>query len=127
MSADYQMVFGLFGSPVYSNGQMFEKLENTRVGLKMKAKLYIKNGENYMRFDPFYFKILQTEIKSLRLTNLFPGTLFIGPIVYSYFSDNKEYITRAIYPDFEKTFSQTFTRMANELATSASFDELFPI
>ena len=127
LSANYQMVFGLFGSPFYSNGQMYEKLENTRIGLRMKAKLYTKNGEKYLRFDPFYFKILQSDVKSLRLTNLFPNTVFIGPVVYSYFTDNKEFITRAIYPDFEKTFSQYFTKIANELATSATFDELFPI
>ncbi|XP_070496806.1 uncharacterized protein [Chironomus tepperi] len=127
LSSNYQMIFGLFGSPLYSNGQMFEKLENTRIGLRMKAKLYTKNNDQYMRFDPFYFKILQSDVKSLRFTKLFPNTLFIGPTIYSYFSDNKEFVTRAIYPDFERTLSSAFTRMANELATSATFDELFPL
>ena len=127
IAANYQMVFPLFGAPLFSEGQMYEGLANTKIRLIMKARLYNKNGQKYLKFDPFYFKILQNSVRFINFTNFFTSTIFIGPIAKNYIVNNIEFLTMNIYPHFEKAFSETFTQVANKIAVGATFDEAFPI
>ena len=120
------MIFGYLGAPMFSEGQMVETLRNTKVRVNMKGRLYLKNGERYMYFDPFYFKIIENTISHIDFTNFFPTTTFLGPIVKNYFVNNAEFLNSKVYPDFEKAFSETFTNLANQIAVSATFDEAFP-
>ena len=127
LSANYQMIFALFGSPLFSEGQVYETLTNVKVRVAFKAKIEFINEAQHLKFDPFYFKILQNTITYINFTNLFPNTIFIRPIVHNYLVNNIGYVTQTIYPDFERSLSETFTKVANELATGATFDELFPL
>lgn len=127
LSSNYQMVFALFGTPLFSEGQVYETLSNVKVRVAFKAKIHFINGAQHLKFDPFYFKILQNTVTSINFTNLYPNTIFIRPIIHNYLVNNIGYVTQTIYPDFERSFSETFTKVANELATGATFDELFPL
>jgi len=121
------MILGYFGAPMFSEGQMFERLANTKIRVNMKGKLYYKNGQRYFKFDPIYFKIIENSITLVDFTNLFPTTTFLGPFVKTYFVNNAEFLTSKVYPDFEKSFSEIFTQIANQIALSATYDEAFPI
>lgn len=127
LSANYQMIVALFGSPLFSEGQVYEILSNIKVRVAFKAKIYLINEAQHLKFDPFYFKILQNKIIYINFSNLFPNTFFVRPIVHNYLVNNIGYVTQTIYPDFERSLSDTFTKVANELAVGATFDELFPI
>ncbi|KAL7015290.1 hypothetical protein ACKWTF_016386 [Chironomus riparius] len=127
MTANYQMIFNLFGAPLFSEGKMHEGLSNTKIRLIMKARLYNKNRQRYLKFDPFYFKILQNSVRFINFTNLFPNTILIGPIVQNYIVSNIDFFTRNIYPNFERAFTDTFTQVANKISVGATFDEAFPI
>jgi len=125
--ASYQMILGLLGVPLFSEGMMYEGLKNTKLRLTMKGQLYKRNNQRYLKFDPFQFKILQNSVRYLNFTNLFPNTILIRPVVHNLIVNNAEFLTRNIYPHFEKAFSETFTQIANKIAVGATFDEAFPI
>ena len=124
--ANYKMIFGYLGTPMYSEGKVFERLANSKIRIIIKGRLHYINGQRFLNFDPFYFKILETSIKFVNFTNFFPSTILVGPIVKQFLIDNIDYFNERIFPDFEKSFSEVFTNAANKIALSASFDELFP-
>lgn len=126
LQGQYELILGLFGFPLYSNGQVYTAYSNLKVQVSLRGHKYLRNGVEYIRFDPIYFKYLNYNVDDIKFSNLFEESLFIGRILYSYIILNKEYVTSIVNPDFEKTFSQIFTKIANQIADMASFDELFP-
>lgn len=122
----YQIIFALLGAPLYSEGRLSATYTNVKVRVMLKGRRYLRNGVEYIRFDPLYFKFLNYNVQDVQFTNLFDGSLFFGRLLYSYIVYNKEYITAMINPDLERTFSQIFTKISNQIADQASFDELFP-
>jgi len=127
IKSNYKMIFGYLGAPIYSEGKIFENLVNTKVKFIIKGRLKNINGQRFLKFDPFYIKILETSIKFVNFTNFFPSTVLVGPIVKQFLIDNIDYFNDSIYPDFEKSFSEIFTNAANKIVLSAPFDELFPV
>ncbi|XP_070496855.1 uncharacterized protein [Chironomus tepperi] len=126
IKADYQMIFGYLGAPMFSEGQSYERLENSKVRVTMHGRLIDKNGQKFIKFDPFYFKIIENKINFIDFTNFFPSTTFLGPLIKNYFVNNADFLNAKVYPDFEKAFSDTFTYVANQIALGATFDEAFP-
>ncbi|KAL7015289.1 hypothetical protein ACKWTF_016385 [Chironomus riparius] len=126
MRSDYKMKVNLFGAPLYSEGKMYEVLTNVKIRAILKGNLYTKNGQQYVKFDPIYIKILDNTINFIDFTNFLPQTTFLGPFVKNLVVNNVEFLKKNIYPFFEKVFSDTFTRIANQVATQGSFDEIFP-
>ena len=126
MRSNYKMKINIFGANIFSEGKMYEVLTNSKIRVILKGNLYTKNGQQYIKFDPIYVKILDNTINFIDFTNFLPQTTFLGPFVKNLVINNVEFLKKNIYPFFEKVFSDTFTRLANQIATQGSFDEIFP-
>jgi hypothetical protein len=57
---------------IAGKGDMNGILENCRARVKMRATKYVKDGENYLKFEKFNLKI-QIGKNTLNLKNLFNG------------------------------------------------------
>ena len=112
MRSNYKMILGYLGTPMFSEGQIYERLQNSKIRIIMKGKLYNRNGRRYLKFDPLYFKILENSVKFIDFTNFFPTSTILGPFVKSYLTSNAEFFHTEIYPELEQ---------------SAPYDEVFPI
>ncbi|KAL7015286.1 hypothetical protein ACKWTF_016382 [Chironomus riparius] len=123
--SNYKMEIRLLPCPLDSEGVRHEVMENVKIRIIMKGRLYQKNGQNYLKFDPIYFKILESSVKLLELTNFLPGFI-IAPIFKAYFQLNADFLFKTLYPDFEKNLSKIFTGAANQIVSNAPFDEIFP-
>lgn len=95
----------------------------------MRARKYFANGSEYINFDKFVIKIQIGDIKHAYLSNLFDGARspLIQEIAKNLIKNQPEFLISEIYPPIEAHLSQTFTTIANQLAASSTFDELFPL
>lgn len=101
------------------------QFENSRARVKMVSRKYQKNGETYIKFDKFNLKI-QIGKHKLRLDNLFNGDPNLGQVGNQFINENSELFLAEIIPGLEKNLAEIFTKTANEIVDSASFDEMFP-
>ena len=63
----------------------------------------------------------------IELKNLFDNNPTLGLIGNGFISENSEYFVSEIIPSLEKNLSEIFTKAANEIIKSSSFDEMFPL
>ena len=126
LKANSKMILGYLGFPIYSEGHVLQSSGNLKMRIVVKGRLHFINGQRYLIFDPFYFKIIESSTKYINFTNFFPNTVLYGPIVKNFLIINIDYFNELLFPAFEKSFSDIFTKVANQIALSAPFDEIFP-
>lgn len=95
----------------------------------MRARKYFANGAEYIKFEKFIIKIQVGDIKHAYLSNLFDGARspLLQEIAVNLIKNQPEFLINEINPPIEEHLSQTFTTIANKLAQSSTFDELFPL
>lgn len=93
----------------------------------MKGHRYLKNGNDYIRFDPFGIKFDRGVVSGLKITNLFNGNKVLSEIVHALLTNNPDFVIKNIYPSLENNLSKIFTNVGNTVVEQASFDELFPL
>lgn len=91
----------------------------------MRANKYQKDGQTYLKFDTFDLKI-QIGIHKLKLYNLFNGDKNLERIGNQFINENSQLFLSEIIPGLEKNLADIFTKTANEIISTASFDEMFP-
>lgn len=91
----------------------------------MTANKYQKNGQTYLKFDTFNLKIKIGKNK-LDLKNLFSGDKNLELVGNQFINENSEMFLSEIIPGLEKNLAEIFTKTANEIVSTASFDEMFP-
>lgn len=57
---------------IQGKGDMTGAMENSRARVRMKANKFVKNGQEYLKFEKFQIKI-QIGKNKLHLNNLFNG------------------------------------------------------
>lgn len=110
---------------IQGKGDMNGSFENSRARVKMRANKYQKNGETFLKFERFNLKI-QIGKNKLNLKNLFNGDPNLGAIGNQFINENSELFLSEIIPGLEKNLAEIFTKTANEIVETASFDEMFP-
>lgn len=91
----------------------------------MRANKYKKDGKDYLKFDTFDLKIQIAQHK-LKLYNLFNGDKNLEKIGNQFINENSQLFINEIIPGLEKNLAEIFTKTANEIVSTASFDEMFP-
>lgn len=149
INGKYDLIFNLFGLRLSGKGKIkltakkaTKKLilnlnqgdsstiiDNSRGRITMRALKYFANGAEYLKFDKFKIKIQVGDIKHAYLSNLFDGARspLLQEIAINLIRNQPEFLISEIYPPIEENLSQTFTSIANKLAISSTFDELFPL
>lgn len=104
-------------------------IENSRGRISMRARKYFANGAEYLNFEKFIIKIQIGDIKQAYLSNLFDGARspIFKEIANNLIRNQPEFLLKEIYPPIEEHLSLTFTTIANQLASSSTFNELFPL
>jgi Haemolymph juvenile hormone binding protein (JHBP) len=110
---------------IQGKGDMDGTFENARARVRMIAKKYQKGGETFLKFDLFNLKI-QIGKNRLSLKNLFNGDPSLGNIGNQFINENSELFLSEVIPGLEKNLAEIFTKTANEIVETASFDEMFP-
>lgn len=126
LKGHYDLQLFLIGAPIKSQGDIYMKLDNFRARVSMKATKYTKNGGEYIKFGKIGIKVHPGKVKSFKLTNLFNGQKALEEIVNAAFTDNSSYMLDNVYPSLEKNLGEHFTKIANEICSQATIDELFP-
>lgn len=122
----YDLVIKLFGQNLDNRGDGMIKLENARARIAMKASKFIKNGQEYLKFDKFRIKVQPGTIRNLKLSNLFNNDRGLEDAANAFIASNSEFLLSNVYPTVERYLSELLTQVANTLAETATFDELFP-
>jgi len=92
----------------------------------MKANKYLKNGVEFIKFEPFTIKLQRGGFKIIKITNLFDGNKTLREIVTSLIENSPENLLSNIYPQLEIELANVFTTISNNIIEHASYDELFP-
>lgn len=92
----------------------------------MKAQKYTRDGGEYIKFAKIAIKVIPGKVTGLKLTNLFNGNKVLEEIVNTALTDASGYMLENVYPSLEKNLSEHFTKIANEICSQATIDELFP-
>ncbi|XP_070496890.1 circadian clock-controlled protein daywake-like [Chironomus tepperi] len=124
--AKYKMNLNFFGSVVASDGLLHTLHTNSKAKVTMKANKYLKNGKEFIKFEPFSIKIKRGGFKIVEITNLFGGNKVLGEIVTTLLENSPENLSSNIYPQLEAELSSVFTSISNSIVEHASYDELFP-
>lgn len=120
------MNLNFLGSIVASDGHFHTLHTNSKAKITMKANKYLKNGKEYIKFEPFIIKIQRGGFKIIKITNLFGGNKVLGEIVTTLLENSNENLSSNIYPQLEAELSNVFTEISNRIVEHASYDELFP-
>lgn len=126
INSNYDLTIKLFGQNLDNRGDGLIKLENARARVAMKASLYQKNGQQYLRFDKFRVKVQPGTIRRLKLSNLFNNDPNLEQAANTFINSNSDFLLANVYPTVERYLSEILTEAANELAATATFEELFP-
>ncbi|KAG5666670.1 hypothetical protein PVAND_014685 [Polypedilum vanderplanki] len=127
IDGSYDLKIKLFGQNLDNRGEGSIKVENARARVAMKASLYNKNGQTYLKFDRFRVKVQPGILRKLKLSNLFNNDPNLVEAANSFINANSDFMLANVYPTIEKQLSEILTDAANELAATATFDELFPV
>ncbi|XP_070496794.1 protein takeout-like [Chironomus tepperi] len=123
----YKMVFNFLGAPVLSDGDLYTQFSGAKIRASMKGHRYLKNGKEYVKFEPFGIKFDRGVVSDLKITNLFNGNKVLGEIVHALLRNNPDFVIKNIYPSLESNLSQIFTNVGNTVVEQASIDELLPL
>ena len=126
MTGNFQFRANLFGRTVKNNGEMAMKIINSvnRIGIKMQK--YVKNGKEYLRFEDVTIKIKSSKPSSVELKGIF-GSKTLNDIAGALVRENPIFSADRMNPYFERSLSQTMTKTANKIVSTATFDETFPL
>jgi ABC-type thiamine transport system ATPase subunit len=103
-------------------------MDNSRGRVTIRARVNNVNGVQYIKFDKILIKIQIGQVRKVNFSNLFGGnSAVLEEIANSLIQNQPEFLLQEIYPPIEEHLSQTFTAIANKIATSATFDEVFPL
>jgi len=127
ISGKYKMAFNLLGAATLSDGDYYTQFSGAKIRTIIKGHRYIKNGKEYIKFEPFGIKFDKGVVSELKITNLFNGNKILGEIVHALLSTNPDFFIKNIYPSLENNLSRIFTNVGNTVVEQASFDELFPL
>ncbi|KAL7015275.1 hypothetical protein ACKWTF_016372 [Chironomus riparius] len=123
----YKMSFNFLGAPVLSDGDLYTQFSGAKIRATMKGHRYIKNGKEFIKFEPFGIKFDRGVASGLKITNLFNGNKVLSEIVHALLGSNPDFVIKNIYPALENNLSKIFTNVGNTVVEQASFDELFPL
>lgn len=123
----YKMIFNFLGSSIKSDGDYFTQFSAAKLKLSMKGHRYLKNGIEFIKFDPFEVKFNRGVVSYLKITNLLGGNKVFGQIVHGLLENNQDFLLKSIYPQIEAGLSKIMTSIANQIVENASYDELFPV
>jgi hypothetical protein len=127
ISGDYDLLIKLFGQNLDNKGQGSVVQENARARASLKASKYMKNGSEYLKFDKMRVKFQAGTIRQLKLGNLFADDQNLEEAANAFIASNSDFLLANIYPPVEKQFADILTSVANQIADTATFDELFPL
>lgn len=125
----YDLVFNLFGFNMQGKGDAHSIVENSRGRISIRARRYIgHDGREYLNFEKFNIKVQVGAVRKASLSNLFGGrSALLEEIANTMIRTNPEFIINEIYPPIESHLSELFTTITNKLASTATFDEVFPL
>lgn len=98
----------------------------------MKADVSLKGnvekiqGKNYLQFEKFDIK-LYIEKSHINLDNLFAQDPNLGRALNEVVNDNADIFIGEIKPSLEASLADKFTKIANTITKSFTYEELFPI
>ena len=116
----------LLGAPITSDGDLYAVFDSAKARIGLKAQKYLRNGVEYIKFEPILLKINIGKVSALRLSNLFNGNPVLSEVVHALLVSNSDFLLNDFYPHIEKSLSELFTDVANKITKEATFDELFP-
>ncbi|XP_037955420.1 protein takeout-like, partial [Teleopsis dalmanni] len=122
----YFMKLNILLLDIQGKGDMRGQFENGKAVVKMRGTRYVKNGVEYVKFTKMPMRITIDSFK-LHLDNLFNGDKVLGEVGNNIINDNQDLYLNEIIPGLEKSLSQKFLAVANEILATATFDEMFPI
>jgi hypothetical protein len=128
-SAKYDLLFNLFGFRLQGAGDAYSVIDNSRGRISMRGRRYFQNGQEYLNFEKFNIKVQIGTVRQAQLTNLFGSgrsSPLLDEIANSLIRSQPEFILQEIYPPIEAHLSETFTTIANKIASGSTFNELFP-
>lgn len=121
------MILDFLGSSIKSDGDYFTQFSAAKLKLSMKGHRYLKNGNEFIKFDLFDVKFNRGVVSQLKITNLLGGNKLFGQMVHGLLENNQDFLLKSIYPQIEAGLSRTLTAIANQVVENASYDELFPV
>jgi len=126
MTGHFQFRANLFGRTVKNDGEVVMKIINSVNRISIKMQKFIKNGKEYLRFENVTIKIKSSKPSAVELKGIF-GSKTLNDIAGALVRENPLFKSDRINPYFEKSLSQTMTKTANQIVSSATFDETFPL
>lgn len=123
----YKMSMNFLGSNVNSEGDYSTQYIGCKIKIQMKGVKYLKNGVEYMKFEPFGIKFNRGKEENLKITNLFNGNRVLGEIVHALILYDENFAANNFYPQIEAGLSKSFTSIANKIIEQSPFDELMPL
>ncbi|KAL7015294.1 hypothetical protein ACKWTF_016389 [Chironomus riparius] len=123
----YKLILSLLGAPITSDGDLLASFENAKARIGLKAQKYLRNGVEYIKFEPILLKINIGKVQTLKLSNLFNGNPVLSEVVHAILVSNSDFLLNDFYPHIEKSLSESFTDIANKITKEATFNELFPL
>jgi hypothetical protein len=127
IDANYDLKIKLFGQNIDNRGDAFISVENPRARVAMKGSLFINNGQQFIKFDRFRVKVQPGVLKKIKLSNLFNNDPNLVDAANAFIKTNSGFLLTNVYPTVEKYLSEILTETANDLAATATFEELFPL
>jgi len=131
IKSKYDLNFNLFGFRLKGQGDSHTIIDNSRGRLSIRAKKYIHEGEEYLNFEKFHIKIQIGHIRKATLSNIFGGQLgassIFQEILNTLLRSQPEFVFSEIYPPIENDLSEIFTSIANRIAKTATYNEIFPV
>ncbi|XP_070496818.1 uncharacterized protein [Chironomus tepperi] len=123
----YKMTFKFLGNLVNSDGDYYTQLTGPKLKFHMKGHRYMKDGQEFFKFEPFAVKFNRGKVSQLKISNLFGGNKLMGDIVHSIILSNPDFVLQNVYPKIEANLSKILTSLANKVVEKSSFDEMFPL
>lgn len=105
--------------------QNFFLTENYKARVRLIGRKYISNGQTYVHFDKIKLNIIPGTSK-IELKNLFDNNPTLKTIGNHVVSENSQNFISDIIPTLERTLGDIFTKAANDVVRTASWDEMFP-
>ena len=127
ISGKYKMTFKFLGNPVNSDGDYYSQLTGPKLKFSMKGHRYVKNGQEFFKFEPFAVKFNRGKVSQLKISNLFGGNKLMADIVHSIILRNPDFVLQNVYPKIEANLSKILTALANKVVEKSSYDEMFPL
>lgn len=97
-----------------------------KADVKLKGHLEKIDSKNYLQFEKFDIK-LYIEKGHINLDNLFAQDPLIARALNEVVNDNSELFLAEIKPSLEASLSEKFTKIANTITRSFTYEELFPL